>query len=82
MAFGGMLGSTFSFVFELQLENLQNADRFYYLRAQGLNLLNELENNSFAKMVLTTPNATHLPSDVLSTPGAGARGGYQKKTVQ
>ena len=31
MAFGGMLGSTFSFVFELQLENLQDGDRFYYL---------------------------------------------------
>ena len=35
------------------MENLQNGDRFYYLsRDQGLNLLNELENNSFAKMVL------------------------------
>src|SRR5690606_1647379 len=41
MDFGGMLGSTFSFVFELQLENLQEGDRFYYLsRVQGLNLLN------------------------------------------
>ena len=31
MPFGGMLGSTFNFVFETQLENLQNGDRFYYL---------------------------------------------------
>ena len=27
MPFGGMLGSTFNFVFENQLENLQNGDR-------------------------------------------------------
>ena len=38
--FGGMLGSTFNFIFETQLEDLQNADRFYYLeRLDGLNLL-------------------------------------------
>ncbi len=36
-----------------QLENLQNGDRFYYLsRTQGLNFLNELENNSFAKLIM------------------------------
>src|SRR5690606_39945869 len=53
MDFGGMLGSTFSFVFELQLERLQDADRFYYLsRVQGLNLISELEGNSLAKMML------------------------------
>lgn len=73
MPFGGMLGSTFSFVFELQLENLQNGDRFYYLsRVQGLNFLNELENNSFAKMVLnnTDLGATGyaLPGDIFSVP--------------
>jgi Ca2+-binding RTX toxin-like protein len=73
MAFGGMLGSTFSFVFELQLENLQNADRFYYLsRVQGLNLLNELENNSLAKMVLNNTDlgasGYALPGDIFSVP--------------
>ncbi|WP_183097160.1 peroxidase family protein [Mesorhizobium sp. YM1C-6-2] len=53
MPFGGMLGSTFNAVFELQMENLQEGDRFYYLsRTQGLNLLNELENNAFAKMIM------------------------------
>src|SRR5262249_4049289 len=37
MPFGGVLGSTFNFVFETQLENLQNGDRFYYLsRTAGL----------------------------------------------
>src|SRR5690606_5889601 len=52
MPFGGMLGSTFNAVFEAQMEMLQDLDRFYYLtRTQGLNLLNELENNAFSKMV-------------------------------
>src|SRR5215510_9158495 len=42
MPFGGMLGSTFNFVFENQLENLQNGDRLYYLaRLAGTNFLNE-----------------------------------------
>ncbi|MFN3846890.1 MAG: peroxidase family protein, partial [Paracoccaceae bacterium] len=53
MPFGGMLGSTMSFVFELQLENLQDGDRFYYLsRTQGLNLAAELESNSLAKIAM------------------------------
>jgi hypothetical protein len=44
LEFGGMLGPTFNYVFENQMENLQNGDRFYYLsRTQGLNMLNELE---------------------------------------
>ncbi len=35
--FGGLLGSTFNFVFETQLEKLQDGDRFYYLeRTAGL----------------------------------------------
>jgi hypothetical protein len=51
--FGGMLGATFNAIFELQMENLQEGDRFYYLsRTQGLNLLNELEDNSFAKIIM------------------------------
>ncbi len=73
MAFGGMLGSTFSFVFELQMENLQHADRFYYLsRAQGLNLLTELENNSLASMVMRNTDLGEtgfaLPGDIFSNP--------------
>ena len=31
MVFGGLLGSTFNYVFETQMENLQDGDRFYYL---------------------------------------------------
>jgi Ca2+-binding RTX toxin-like protein len=53
MPFGGMLGSTFNAVFELQLENLQDGDRFYYLtRTQGQNFLVSLEQNSFMKMIM------------------------------
>jgi Ca2+-binding RTX toxin-like protein len=67
--FGGMLGSTFGFVFETQLESLQNHDRFYYLgRLGGTNLLNEIENNTFSAMVVRNSDATHLPLDIFSTP--------------
>ena len=70
MPFGGMLGSTFNFVFEVQMEMLQSGDRFYYLqRLDGLHLFGEMENNSFAAMIMRNTNATHLPSDVFSTPG-------------
>ncbi|QYX56459.1 hypothetical protein K1T73_15610 [Roseovarius sp. SCSIO 43702] len=57
MPFGGMLGSTFTAVFEAQMEALQDGDRFYYLtRTQGQNFLNELEENSFSKMILANTN--------------------------
>ncbi|HSB73539.1 MAG TPA: peroxidase family protein [Candidatus Methylomirabilis sp.] len=70
MPFGGMLGSTFNFVFETQLEALQDGDRLYYLhRNAGLNFLTELENNSFAKLIMLNTDATHLPALVFSTPG-------------
>jgi Ca2+-binding RTX toxin-like protein len=70
MPFGGMLGSTFGYVFEIQLEMLQSGDRFYYLqRLDGLHLFGEMENNSFASMIMRNTDATHLPSDVFSTPG-------------
>ena len=70
MPFGGMLGSTFNFVFETQLEKLQDADRFYYLeRTAGLNFNAELESNSFAKMIMANTDATHLPGIVFTTPG-------------
>ena len=71
--FGGFLGSTFNYVFERQLENLQNGDRFYYLsRLQGLNLLNELEPNTFAALVqrnttLGDEDSSHLPGLLFDT---------------
>ncbi len=50
--FGGLLGSTFNFVFERQLEKLQDGDRFYYLqRLDGLNLKQQLEGNSFSELI-------------------------------
>lgn len=74
MSFGGMLGSTFAFVFEMQMENLQDADRFYYLsRTQGLNLLTELENNSLAKIAMRNTDlgaeGFALPADIFAAPG-------------
>jgi Ca2+-binding RTX toxin-like protein len=69
MVFGGMLGSTFNFVFEVQLETLQDADRFYYLsRLANLNLTAQMENNKFSDIIHRNTDATHLPGDVFSTP--------------
>ncbi len=72
--FGGMLGSTFNFVFEYQMEHLQTGDRFYYLsRTQGLNLLDQLEPNTFTDLVmrnstLSNDYATHLNGNLFVTP--------------
>ncbi|KRD96101.1 hypothetical protein ASE63_11805 [Bosea sp. Root381] len=64
MPFGGFLGSTFNAVFEAQLENLQDGDRFYYLtRTQGLNALNELEQNSFSKLIMANTDITQPGPD-------------------
>ncbi|WGV17352.1 peroxidase family protein [Fuscovulum ytuae] len=61
MTFGGMLGSTFTFVFEAQMEMLQNNDRFYYLsRSQGMNLLTQLESDSFADLIQRNTDGEHL----------------------
>lgn len=69
MIFGGMLGSTFNFVFENQLEALQNGDRFYYLsRLANTNLAAQLENNKFAEIIARNTDATHLPGNVFTTP--------------
>ena len=74
LPFGGMLGSSFTFVFEKQLEMLQNGDRFYYLsRTQGLHFLQELENNALSKIIMLNTDlgedgATHLPGEIFSNP--------------
>ncbi|MGI9382589.1 MAG: peroxidase family protein, partial [Methyloligellaceae bacterium] len=70
--FGGFLGSTFNFVFEEQLEDLQDGDRFYYLgRTAGLNFLTQLEQNSFAGMIARTTDigesGHHLPGDIFAS---------------
>ena len=67
--FGSMLGATFAFVFETQMEQLQNADRFYYLaRLPGMNFASEIEANSFADLIMRNSDLTRLPADVFSTP--------------
>ena len=70
MPFGGMLGSTFTGIFEAQLENLQDGDRFYYLtRTQGQNLLTSLEQNAFSKLILAnTDLAQPGPDGIRGTP--------------
>jgi Ca2+-binding RTX toxin-like protein len=66
--FGGLLGSTFNYVFETQMADLQNGDRFYYLwRTAGLNLRSQLEGNSFAELVMRNSDARALKADVFAT---------------
>lgn len=72
MPFGGMLGSSFGFVFQQQMEALQNGDRFYYLaRTAGMNMLAELENNSFASMIMRNTDiqdgGAHIPANIFSS---------------
>ena len=67
--FGGLLGSTFNYVFETQMEDLQFGDRFYYLsRTAGLNLLTQLEGNSFAELISRNTDVSDLPADTFSRP--------------
>ena len=66
--FGGLLGSTFNYVFELQLTQLQDDDRMYYLnRTPGMNLRTQLEGNSFAELVMRNTTATALKADSFGT---------------
>jgi Ca2+-binding RTX toxin-like protein/methionine-rich copper-binding protein CopC len=66
--FGGLLGSTFNYVFENQLTDLQNGDRLYYLaRTPGMNLRTQLEGNSFAEMIMRNTNAHSLKADAFAT---------------
>ncbi|MDQ2751071.1 MAG: Ig-like domain-containing protein [Actinomycetota bacterium] len=67
--FGGLLGSTFNYVFQNQLENLQDGDRLYYLnRTQGMNLRTQLEGNSFAELIQRNTDGTNtLKADAFAT---------------
>src|SRR4051794_1078069 len=66
---GGLLGSTFNFIFENQLTDLQNGDRLYYLnRTPGMNLGSQLEGNTFAEIIQRNTEGTHsLKVDAFST---------------
>ncbi len=69
MVFGGLLGPTFNYVFELQMEDLQDGDRFYYLhRLPGTNMLTQLEGNSFAELIMRNTDVEGLPADSFSRP--------------
>ena len=57
--FGGLLGTTFNYVFQTQLEKLQDGDRLYYLnRTPGMNLRTQLEGNSFAELIQRNTDGT------------------------
>ncbi|MER2267327.1 Ig-like domain-containing protein [Methylobacterium oxalidis] len=67
--FGGLLGSTFDYIFRIQLENLQDGDRLYYLpRLEGTHFLGEIENNSFAEMIMHNLGTKHMSASVFLTP--------------
>ena len=67
--FGGLLGTTFNYVFENQLTDLQNGDRLYYLaRTPGMNLRTQLEGNSFAELMMRNTEGTNtLKADAFAT---------------
>ena len=67
--FGGLLGSTFNYVFQTQLEKLQDGDRLYYLaRTPGMNLRTQLEGNSFSEMIQRNTDGTNtLKADAFAT---------------
>ena len=66
---GGLLGSTFNYVFQNTLENLQDFDRLYYLnRTPGLSLRTQLEGNSFAELIERNTDGTRtLKADAFAT---------------
>ena len=68
--FGGLLGSTFNFIFENQLEAMQDGDRLYYLpRIEGMHFGTEIETNTFAELIMQNTGTQHLQCQHL--PDAG-----------
>ena len=68
---GGMLGSTFDFIFAHQMIELQAGDRFYYLdRLAGTNLLGQIEGQLFSDIVMRNSGVEHLYSDIFSVADA------------
>ena len=72
--FTGYLGATHNFVFENQMEALQNGDRFYYLgRTATIPMLASLESNPFTAVVMRNTDlgevgAGVLPAGIFSLP--------------
>ena len=64
---GGMLGTTFDFLFARQMIALQNGDRFYYLeRLAGTNLLEQIEGQLFADIIMRNTGVKHLYPDIFT----------------
>lgn len=64
---GGLLGSTFDFVFAYHMQNLQNGDRLYYqARLSEENILHEIDGENFADMIMRTTGVTNLHTDSFS----------------
>jgi len=64
--FTGYLGATHNFVFENQMEALQNGDRFYYLfRTATIPMLAALESNTFSSLVMRNTDLGASGSGVL-----------------
>ena len=67
--FGGLLGSTFNFIFETQMEAIQDGDRLYYLpRIEGMHFGGEIEANSFAELIMQNTGTHHLSASIFLTP--------------
>jgi Ca2+-binding RTX toxin-like protein len=65
----GMLGSTFDFVFAMQMRALQDGDRLYYLaRLGGTNILDEIEAATIGDLFERGTGARHTMGDIFSTP--------------
>lgn len=65
---GGMLGSTFDFIFAQQMLALQDGDRFYYLnRLGGTNILEKIEGQTFTDLIQESTGAFHMNGDAFGT---------------
>ena len=67
--FGGLLGSTFEYVFRTQMEALQDGDRLYYLpRIEGTDYEESLQDSSLAQLIRANTGIQHLPGNIFTTP--------------
>jgi Ca2+-binding RTX toxin-like protein len=67
-AFGNsQMGSTFTWVFQEQLDRLQDGDRFYYIeRFEGTALLEQLQAQRFSDIVARNTGLEHLHDDIFA----------------
>ncbi len=67
---GSMLGTTMDCIFAVQMNNLQNGDRMYYINRLGAaqNILVSMDEMTLADLVMRNTGATHLYSDIFSVP--------------